>query len=204
MSQVLTNYQDQLAQAKMPAGKKMVLLTALKLFSNNGFHATTTAQLAKQAGVSEGTIYKYFRSKDEVLTALLQPVLNGIKDNFFQDLSQFKDLPSAVHFVVSDRISFVSANFDLFRLLLQSALTNQFSPDFYQQLFPEKGLAKQLTTIQHLFPEINQDLTAAQLGRIFIGPILAYILQVNLLNIPAHDRDQSLIEKQILADLTIK
>ena len=58
MSQVLANYEEQLANAKMPAGKKKVLTTALKLFANNGFHATTTAKIAKQAGVSEGMISK--------------------------------------------------------------------------------------------------------------------------------------------------
>ena len=71
MSQVLNNYAAQLDQAKMPAGKKKVLQTALNLFANYGFHATTTAKIAKQAGISEGTIYKYFKSKDDLLGKLL-------------------------------------------------------------------------------------------------------------------------------------
>lgn len=37
MSQVLTNYREQLENTKMPAGKRKVLQTALTLFANNGF-----------------------------------------------------------------------------------------------------------------------------------------------------------------------
>ncbi|MGN1279241.1 MAG: TetR/AcrR family transcriptional regulator, partial [Limosilactobacillus sp.] len=98
MAQILANYEAQLADAKMPAGKKKVLTTALKLFSSNGFHATTTAKIAKQAGVSEGTIYKYFSSKNDLLVKLLQPILMEIKQNFFSNLDDQKDLPTLVKF----------------------------------------------------------------------------------------------------------
>ena len=68
---VLSEYQRQINNKDMPAGKKKVLAAALELFSNNGFHATTTAKIAQLAGVSEGTIYKYFPSKNELLKQLL-------------------------------------------------------------------------------------------------------------------------------------
>ncbi|CUR40165.1 Transcriptional regulator, TetR family [Limosilactobacillus reuteri] len=201
MTQVLANYEEQLANAKMPAGKKKVLTTALKLFANNGFHATTTAKIAKQAGVSEGTIYKYFSSKDDLLAKLLQPILIEIKNNFFSNLDDQADLPTLVKFVVTDRINFIEANFDFIRLIFQEVLTGQLTKKSYQDFFANNVeiLAKFNT-----YPEINSKLTSPQIARIFIGPILVYVLQNKLLGLPVNDDDLDIIQKQILANLTLK
>ncbi len=51
---------------EMPKGKQKVILSAIELFASQGFHGTSTAQLAKNAEVSQATIYKYFETKDEL------------------------------------------------------------------------------------------------------------------------------------------
>ena len=128
MSQVLNNYAAQLDQAKMPAGKKKVLQTALNLFANNGFHATTTAKIAKQAGVSEGTIYKYFKSKDDLLGKLLEPILFEIKDSFFATIDDSQSLEELVAFIVADRLEFIEVNFAFIRLIIQEVLPIGWHP----------------------------------------------------------------------------
>ncbi len=206
MAQVLANYEAQLADAKMPAGKKKVLTTALKLFASNGFHATTTAKIAKQAGVSEGTIYKYFSSKNDLLVKLLQPILMEIKSNFFNNLDTKKDLPALVEFIVTDRIEFFEVNFDFIRVILQEALTGHLIADHsYREFFTgDEGILTKLQKLQADFPEINQELTPPQLARIFVGPILTYVLQNKLLGFAGSEEDLKLIQKQILVNLTLK
>ncbi|HJA27259.1 MAG TPA: TetR/AcrR family transcriptional regulator [Candidatus Limosilactobacillus intestinigallinarum] len=205
MSQLLTNYAEKLTQAQMPAGKKKVLKTALKLFASNGFHATTTAKIAREAGVSEGTIYKYFSSKEDLLAKLLHPVLAEIKHNFFGQLGDFADLKSLVAFVVTDRLQFITANFDFIRLIAQEALTDQLTGQLYGDIVTgPNGVFPQLTAIQHAFPEINQSLTPVQLVRAFTGPILTYSLQTQLFHVPGDKADLALIQRQIIASLTSK
>jgi AcrR family transcriptional regulator len=46
--------------------KKDVVNSALALFMKNGIKATTTRDIALRAGISEGTIYRHFTSKDEL------------------------------------------------------------------------------------------------------------------------------------------
>ncbi|MEY8442174.1 TetR/AcrR family transcriptional regulator [Lactobacillaceae bacterium 24-114] len=205
MSQVLANYEDQLANTKMPAGKKKVLTTALKLFANNGFHATTTAKIAQQAGVSEGTIYKYFSSKEDLLAKLLQPILREIKNNFFSNLDDKADLPSLIDFIVTDRINFIEVNFDFIRVIFQEILTGQLTDKSYQEFFiGNDGILPRLQKLPANYPEINQKLTSSQIARIFIGPILTYVLQNKLLGLPVNSDDLELIKQQILANLTLK
>jgi AcrR family transcriptional regulator len=51
--------------------REQILAAASKVFARNGFHRSTVRQVAQEAGVADGTIYLYFRSKRELLLALL-------------------------------------------------------------------------------------------------------------------------------------
>jgi len=50
--------------------KEKIIETALKLFVDNGFHGTATSKIAQEAGVANGTLFNYFRTKDELVIAL--------------------------------------------------------------------------------------------------------------------------------------
>lgn len=50
--------------------REAIIRTALKVFSERGFHGTTTKALAKEAGVSEALIFRHFPSKDELYEAM--------------------------------------------------------------------------------------------------------------------------------------
>jgi AcrR family transcriptional regulator len=47
-------------------------LSACKCFSNNGFHGTTIRDVCREAGLSAGAVYAYFKSKDDMLEALAE------------------------------------------------------------------------------------------------------------------------------------
>jgi TetR/AcrR family fatty acid metabolism transcriptional regulator len=44
-----------------------ILEAAVKIFARQGFHQSTVAQIAKEAGVADGTIYLYFKNKNDIL-----------------------------------------------------------------------------------------------------------------------------------------
>jgi TetR/AcrR family fatty acid metabolism transcriptional regulator len=60
------------ARAKPGDKRERILLAAVKVFAKNGFYATRVSEVAKAAGVADGTIYLYFRSKDEILLSLFE------------------------------------------------------------------------------------------------------------------------------------
>jgi AcrR family transcriptional regulator len=51
--------------------RQQILAAALAVFSERGFHAANVSDVAAAAGVSQGTIYWYFDSKEELLTAAI-------------------------------------------------------------------------------------------------------------------------------------
>src|SRR5437763_11772924 len=61
--------------AKRPVGRraqnkaairKRIVTAALSLFQTKGFDATTTKAIARKAGIAEGTVFNYFKSKDDI------------------------------------------------------------------------------------------------------------------------------------------
>jgi AcrR family transcriptional regulator len=59
-----------ITEAKRESRRQQILDAALACFARNGFHATTTADIVRESGVSQGTLYLYFRTKDEIIVAL--------------------------------------------------------------------------------------------------------------------------------------
>jgi TetR/AcrR family transcriptional regulator, fatty acid metabolism regulator protein len=61
-------------QAPQPRGDKRqrILDAAVKVFAKRGFHATRVSDVASAAGVADGTIYLYFKSKDALLVSLFE------------------------------------------------------------------------------------------------------------------------------------
>jgi AcrR family transcriptional regulator len=50
--------------------RQRILDAALRCFSRDGFHATTTADIVRESGVSQGALYLYFATKDDIILAL--------------------------------------------------------------------------------------------------------------------------------------
>ncbi len=61
------------ARADKSADKReRILKAAIKVFARKGFYATRVSEIAKAAGVADGTIYLYFRNKDDVLVSVFE------------------------------------------------------------------------------------------------------------------------------------
>ncbi|MFM1876040.1 MAG: hypothetical protein RL266_1777 [Bacteroidota bacterium] len=56
----------------MTEKQENILKAALKLFATQGYASTSTSKVAKEAGVSEGLIFRHFESKEGLLSAILE------------------------------------------------------------------------------------------------------------------------------------
>jgi AcrR family transcriptional regulator len=56
--------------AQKEGRRQEILAAALRCFARNGFHSTTVTDIVRESGVSQGTFYLYFATKDDVIAAL--------------------------------------------------------------------------------------------------------------------------------------
>ncbi|MCD1293648.1 TetR family transcriptional regulator [Methanocella sp. CWC-04] len=67
------------------AGKREVIMkTALKLFTERGFHGTPTSMISEQAGVATGTLFRYFPTKEE----LINNIYFDVKEKWGKSISE--------------------------------------------------------------------------------------------------------------------
>ena len=72
MPKVSAEYRD--------ARREQILAAARRVFLRNGFHATSMQDLFAEAQLSSGAVYRYFRSKDEMVLAIAQDSIRAVID----------------------------------------------------------------------------------------------------------------------------
>ncbi len=142
--------------------KQKALLAASQLFSTQGYAATSTAQIAKTAGIGEGTIFKYFKNKAGLLQAVLAPITSTLIPNFQHDvLVQLKgqSYPSSLAFcqsLMTERLQFLRQNWYLMALVLDQLLVNPPLREQLQQFATTNGNQALVTEfnqlLAHYFP----------------------------------------------------
>jgi len=106
------------------ARRDQILDAATRVFAQKGFSRATTREVAREAGVSEGTIYNYFEDKDALLMAILD-VLNETErraEDFEEGLAT--DFEGFVEEYLRRRMTLIWQNREVFRVVLSELLVN--------------------------------------------------------------------------------
>jgi TetR/AcrR family fatty acid metabolism transcriptional regulator len=69
------------SEAPAPTGKRdLILRAATTVFARRGFFSAQVADVAREAGVAAGTVYLYFRSKDDLLVSIFERNMKDARD----------------------------------------------------------------------------------------------------------------------------
>lgn len=105
--------------------QKGILKAATELFAEKGYAATSTSEIAKKAGVAEGTIFRHYKSKKDLLLKIVSPTLVKIlspviKKDFNKVLdTEYQTFQDFIRALISNRIEFVKNNIHILRILVQ-------------------------------------------------------------------------------------
>ncbi|GGI38793.1 TetR/AcrR family transcriptional regulator [Mammaliicoccus stepanovicii] len=177
-------------QAGISNKQQSVLLSATELFSMKGFNNTSTKDIASLAQVSEGTVYKHFKTKDELLHAGLLPLYKSvvapeIVKEFTNELSQCKDLESFVDTFVDNRIEFIHKNKNLLKIILGEVMFNDNIQTLMYNLLQEmvapaiESLIQNLKNNNQIDPEIRNHNAFQALATNTISVMLPVLLSHN-------------------------
>lgn len=125
-----------LIQAQIVAARRMQLLqAAIQVFSEKGFHKATVKEIASAAGVADGTLYNYFKNKDDLLIGILDLMNESDRreDDFAQELAT-EDFRQFMATYLAQRIALLWPNAKIFQAILPEILVN---PDLRSRYYEE-------------------------------------------------------------------
>ena len=206
---ILSSYLDITKEEKMPPGKKKTLESAIKLFAKQGCNGTSTLQIAKEAGVSQATVFKYFKTKEDLLYSIIVPVIPKLFSSFLGRVKKANSVQELISYVVRDRFEFLEENRNMVRIVFSELLTNEelkkqllFS---ISKIFEEFDIVALLKKYKKTNPELNENLTTAEIIRSFAGPIMTYSAQRFVLfenvSCETQEHDLQFIENQIYRNI---
>src|ERR1051325_5418692 len=70
---------------------EIILRAAIKVFSRSGFFNSKVADVAREAGVADGTVYLYFKNKDDILVSIFNHVMDEALSHGRQRLNEVTD-----------------------------------------------------------------------------------------------------------------
>ncbi|GAB3320814.1 TetR/AcrR family transcriptional regulator [Larkinella ripae] len=114
-----------------PDKPEKILATALKLFVEYGFHGTPTSRIASEAGVANGTLFHYFKTKDELVVALYMSIKDELNRFLADKMGESATPKEKFRTLFRYTVEWGLANNDAFYFLQQV----QFSP--HKSLLPE-------------------------------------------------------------------
>lgn len=177
---IIDDFNDLIATIEMPTGKRKVIIAAVKLFSDQGFNGTSTAQISELSGMSEATIFKYFKTKRGLLEAIINPLMDDLIPSYGQEfiqkrVPQNQDFEQTIQFIVNDRLTFIYDNRLILQILMSEALVNDDLLNRLRQKFTP--IIKQLSSaLESLIP--NSEISIVDLFRLLVGQIFFEFMRI--------------------------
>ena len=90
-----------------------ILRAAVKVFARKGYFAARVSEIARRAGVADGTIYLYFRNKEHILVSLFDEVMAEHVQKARQELAEVKGAPARLQRIAEHHLRVLGADRDL-------------------------------------------------------------------------------------------
>jgi len=172
---------DPIREQLIEARRAQILDAAAAVFAEKGFHRATTKEIARAAGVSEGTIYNYFDSKADLLIGIMTRLaeLEQLDEELADALqSDARDFLVAIF---RHRMGLIQQNDEMIQAIMPEMLVNPALRErFYQQFMRrtttllEQYLQARIE-LGHIRP-VNVPLTARAVQGMFVGLLILRIL----------------------------
>jgi AcrR family transcriptional regulator len=170
--------QEQLIQAR----RDQILTAAISVFAEKGFQRATIRDVAKSAGIADGTIYNYFENK----TALIMGILNRMNDTEDRDSDMGQavgqDLREFFETYIGQRYSYMNdEGLEILRAILPEVLVN---PEL-RTMYMEQIISPTFAVSEKHFTKLVEDgtvrpmdvpLTLRVISATFLGLLLLRIM----------------------------
>ncbi|MEX3009602.1 TetR/AcrR family transcriptional regulator [Hoeflea sp. TYP-13] len=121
---------------RLPRERRMreIEAAAREVFSQRGYDAASMTDIAKLAGVSEGSIYKFYTNKRDLLLTVIRTWYQRMIDEFIEKLSGVEGTRAQLQTVIWQHLKSIKANPDLCRLFYSEVRSadDYYDSDLYR------------------------------------------------------------------------
>jgi AcrR family transcriptional regulator len=175
----------------------------LNIFPEKGYAGTSTSEIAKKAGVAEGTIFRHYKTKKVLLLSIVTPVMSKLLAPFvMRDLNKvlnqrYDRYEDFLRAMIVNRREFLQSHFPILKILLQEI---PFQPELREQ-FLEHVAGKifiRLDELVKFYQEKGQiiQIPSRSVIRFTVSTIMGYLLTIYLIA-PKDWDDDAEIERTI-------
>jgi TetR/AcrR family fatty acid metabolism transcriptional regulator len=153
--------------------REAILRAATKVFARNGYFNAKVADIARAAGVADGTVYLYFKSKEEILHSIFDRSMGEAITEGRRQLDQISDPREKLRRIALLHLERLGADRDL-AVVFQVELRG--STKFMEE-FSAAGFAQYLSLIRETFEEgqregvFRRELNAKVVAKILFGAL---------------------------------
>lgn len=170
--------------------QQKIIDAAILIFASQGYHGTTTAEIAREAQVAEGTIFKYYKTKKQLLRAVLGYIIHEVVPSVMS--AQFQeqlinlgsgDAKSTVKTLLLSKIEQISKNVNCIKIVVNEIQYHEdLKQEYLGQLVP--GFIKFMEGIYEKGVKngVFRDINSHTAVRSFVGMISFLVLEKNVLN----------------------
>jgi TetR/AcrR family fatty acid metabolism transcriptional regulator len=158
-----------------PAGEKrdLILRAATKVFAQNGYFQSQVADVARVAGVAAGTVYLYFKSKDDLLVSIFERSMNEVLADGKAAVAGIDDPAERLSKLAHLHLERLGRDKDLavvFQVELRQSVKfmERFSETFLQDYFK---LIRQAIADGQQSGAFRKDISATTATKIFFGAL---------------------------------
>lgn len=153
--------------------REAILRAATRVFAENGYFNSKVADVARQAGVADGTVYLYFKSKEDILHSIFARNTSEAIVEGREELSKIDDPREKLRRIARHHLERLGSDRDL-AVVFQVELRG--STKFMEQ-FSAAGLAEYLGLIREVFEEgqragvFRPELNAKLVAKVLFGAL---------------------------------
>lgn len=170
-------------EEKLTDKQKRIILAAIESFSEKGYAATSTSEIAKKAGVAEGTIFRHYKTKKELLVSIVAPLMTTLIGPFIvKDFHKVLDQPyeNAEDFLratIENRREVIKKLLPVIKIMIQEI---PFHPELKEQ-FLEQIAKKTFDRILIVIKDYQDrgqliEMPSASMARLAATSILGYLI----------------------------
>ncbi|WP_044747239.1 TetR/AcrR family transcriptional regulator [Bacillus alveayuensis] len=202
ISEMMEQFLNKDEESNMSEKQKKIVKAAIEMFSEKGFAATSTSEIAKKAGVAEGTIFRHYKTKKDLLISIVMPTIIKYVSPFFaksfvQEVleNKYESFEVFIRKLIKNRYEFAKRNFPILKIYIQEVFYHEELRGEFQNIFLTHVYEKFIKIVKH-FQEKGEiaEIPPESVVRMIISTVFGYMLARFLISPEANWDDELEIE----------